>query len=313
MLKGEDEIEHFFTTSTHNWLLFFTNFGRVYRLKGYELQEAGRDARGQHIANVVAFQPEETIAQVLTLDTYEDAPYLVLATKSGMVKKTRLEDYDSPRQAGLIAINLNEDDEVVAAKLIDNTEDLILISRKGQSLRFTASDEALRPMGRATAGVRGMKFREDDQLLTMGVIEDDSYVFTITDGGFAKRTSVEEYRTQNRGGFGIKVANLPEARGELVGGEVVTEDSEVLVIMESGNVVRSAVEQVPIRGRDTMGVIFASPGKKDRIVGATLNYEIDGLEDDADEGNEVEEHESTDESPVQDQVSSDTDRNDEGE
>src|SRR5699024_522690 len=166
------------------------------------------------------FQPDEHIAQVLTLESYEDAPYLVLATKSGMVKKSRLADYDSPRQAGLIAINLNEDDEVVAAKLIDETDDLILISRKGQSLRFTATDEALRPRGRATAGVRGMKFREDDELLTMAVIEDDAYVFTITDGGFAKRTSVDEYRTQNRGGYGIKVANLPEERGEPEGGAV---------------------------------------------------------------------------------------------
>ncbi|NWN88935.1 MAG: DNA gyrase subunit A [Micrococcaceae bacterium] len=312
-LKDEDVVEHFFTTSTHNWLLFFTNFGRVYRIKGYELQDAGRDARGQHVANVLAFQPDEHIAQVLTLDSYQDAPYLVLATKSGMVKKTRLEDYDSPRSAGLIAINLNEGDEVVAAKLIDNTEDLILISRKGQSLRFMATDEALRPMGRATAGVKGMKFRQEDDLLTMGVIEDESYVFTITDGGFAKRTSIDEYRTQNRGGFGIKVANLPEERGELVGAEVVLSDSEVLVVMESGNVVRSAVEQVPIRGRDTMGVIFASPGKKDRIVGATLNYEIEELEDDAEEGDEIEETGTTDESTVQDQVSSDTDRNDEGE
>ena len=313
-LKDEDVVEHFFTTSTHNWLLFFTNYGRVYRVKGYELQDAGRDARGQHVANVLAFQPDEHIAQVLTLDSYQDEPYLVLATKTGMVKKTRLEDYDSPRQSGLIAINLHEGDEVVAAKLIDNTQDLILISRKGQSLRFTATDEALRPMGRATAGVRGMKFREDDELLTMSVIDEESYVFTITDGGFAKRTSVEEYRTQNRGGFGIKVANLPEERGELVGAEVVLSDSEVLVIMESGNVVRSAVEQVPIRGRDTMGVIFASPGKKDRIVGATLNYEIDDLEDEADQdGDENDDTETTEESTVQDQVPSDTDLQDEGE
>lgn len=313
-LKDEDVVEHFFTTSTHNWLLFFTNYGRVYRVKGYELQDAGRDARGQHVANVLAFQPDEHIAQVLTLDSYQDEPYLVLATKTGMVKKTRLEDYDSPRQSGLIAINLHEGDEVVAAKLIDNTQDLILISRKGQSLRFTATDEALRPMGRATAGVRGMKFREDDELLTMSVIDEESYVFTITDGGFAKRTSVEEYRTQNRGGFGIKVANLPEERGELVGAEVVLSDSEVLVIMESGNVVRSAVEQVPIRGRDTMGVIFASPGKKDRIVGATLNYEIDDLEDEADQdGDENDDIETTEESTVQDQVASDTDLQDEGE
>src|SRR5699024_7506946 len=183
----------------------------------------------------------------------------------------------------------------------------------GQSWGVTATDDALRPMGRATAGVKGMKFREEDELLTMSVIEDESYVFTITDGGFAKRTTVEEYRTQNRGGYGIKVANLPEERGELVGAEGVLSDSEVLVVMESGNVVRSALDQVPIRGRDTMGVIFASPGKKDRIVGATLNYEIEDLEDDAEEGDETEDTDTTDESTVQDQVSSDTDLDDEGE
>nr|WP_136088865.1 DNA gyrase subunit A [Auritidibacter ignavus] len=274
-LKGEDVVEHFFTTSTHHWILFFTNFGRVYRVKAYELQEAGRDAKGQHVANVMAFQPNEYIAQVLTLKTYQDQPYLALATKQGLVKKTRLEDYDSPRTAGVIAIKLREDDEVVAAQLVSADDDLVLISRNGQSLRFTATDEALRPMGRATSGVTGMKFKDDDELLSMGVICDDSYIFTVTDGGYAKRTSADEYRLQNRGGYGIKVANLQEARGGLVGGLVVTEDQQVLVVMKSGNVVRSAVSQVPIRGRNTMGVIFAKPGPKDSIVAVALNHPID--------------------------------------
>lgn len=274
-LKGEDVVEHFFTTSTHHWILFFTNFGRVYRVKAYELQEAGRDAKGQHVANVMAFQPDEYIAQVLTLKTYQDQPYLALATKQGLVKKTRLEDYDSPRTAGVIAIKLREDDEVVAAQLVSADDDLVLISRNGQSLRFTATDEALRPMGRATSGVTGMKFKDDDELLSMGVICDDSYIFTVTDGGYAKRTSADEYRLQNRGGYGIKVANLQEARGGLVGGLVVTEDQQVLVVMKSGNVVRSAVSQVPIRGRNTMGVIFAKPGPKDSIVAVALNHPID--------------------------------------
>ncbi|PXA77097.1 DNA gyrase subunit A [Auritidibacter sp. NML100628] len=274
-LKGEDVVEHFFTTSTHHWILFFTNFGRVYRVKAYELQEAGRDAKGQHVANVMAFQPEEYIAEVLTLKTYQDQPYLALATKQGLVKKTRLEDYDSPRTAGVIAIKLREDDEVVAAQLVSNDDDVVLISRNGQSLRFTATDDALRPMGRATSGVTGMKFKDNDELLSMGVICDDSYIFTVTEGGYAKRTSAEEYRLQNRGGYGIKVANLQEARGGLVGGLVVTEDQQVLVVMKSGNVVRSAVSQVPIRGRNTMGVIFAKPGPKDSIVAVALNHPID--------------------------------------
>ncbi len=275
-LRADDVVEHFFVTTTHHWILFFTNLGRVYRTKCYDLMESGRDSKGQHVANVVAFQPDEHIAGVLPLRTYEDAPYLVLATKSGLVKKTKLTDYDTPRQAGVIAINLREDDELVSAKLVSAEDDLMLVSRKGQSLRFTATDEALRPMGRATSGVTGMKFREDDELLTADVVTEDSYVFVVTEGGYAKRSHVDEYRVQGRGGLGIKVGKLVEDRGDLVGAMVVEDDDEVLVVMQSGNVVRSPVEGVPSKGRDTMGVIFAKPRKKDRIIkvarssGATL-------------------------------------------
>ncbi|WP_261624902.1 DNA gyrase subunit A [Nesterenkonia marinintestina] len=265
-LRADDVVEHFFVTTTHQWILFFTNLGRVYRSKCYDLMEAGRDSKGQHVANIVAFQPEEHIAGVLPLRSYDDAPYLVLATKGGLVKKTKLTDYDSPRQAGVIAINLREDDELVSAKLVSDEDDLMLVSRKGQSLRFTATDDALRPMGRATSGVTGMKFREDDELLTADVITEDSYVFVVTEGGYAKRSSVEEYRVQGRGGLGIKVGKLVEDRGDLVGAMVVESDDEVLVVMASGNVVRSAVEGVPSKGRDTMGVIFAKPRGKDRIL-----------------------------------------------
>ncbi|MDO5493992.1 MAG: DNA gyrase subunit A [Nesterenkonia sp.] len=265
-LRADDVVEHFFVTTTHQWILFFTNLGRVYRTKCYDLMEAGRDSKGQHVANIVAFQPEEHIAGVLPLRSYDDAPYLVLATKGGLVKKTKLTDYDSPRQAGVIAINLREDDELVSAKLVSDEDDLMLVSRKGQSLRFTATDDALRPMGRATSGVTGMKFREDDELLTADVITEDSYVFVVTEGGYAKRSSVEEYRVQGRGGLGIKVGKLVEDRGDLVGAMVVESDDEVLVVMASGNVVRSAVEGVPSKGRDTMGVIFAKPRGKDRIL-----------------------------------------------
>ena len=276
-LRGDDVVEHFFVTTTHHWLLFFTNLGRVYRAKAYELVEAGRDAKGQHVANLMAFQPDEHIAQVLDLRDYQHAPYLVLATKRGLVKKTRLEDYDTNRSAGVIAINLRDGDELVSAQLVSETDDLMLVSRKGQSIRFTATDEALRPMGRATSGVTGMKFREDDELLAADVVQDGSFVFIVTEGGFAKRTAVEEYRLQGRGGLGIKVGKYQEERGHLVGALIVQEEDEVLVVMEGGKVVRSSVAGVPAKGRDTMGVIFAKPDKNDRIIAVARNSER-GLE-----------------------------------
>ncbi|WP_141357892.1 DNA gyrase subunit A [Glutamicibacter nicotianae] len=281
-LRGDDVVEHFFVTSTHNWLLFFTNHGRVYRTKCYELAEAGSDAKGQHVANVMAFQPDEHIAQVLDLRTYQDAAYLMLATSNGLVKKTRLEDYDTNRTAGVIAINLRDGDELVSAQLVSESDDVMLVSRLGQSVRFTATDTALRPMGRATSGVTGMKFRDGDELLAADVVREGSFVFTVTNEGYAKRTTVEEYRVQSRGGLGIKVAKLNEERGELVGALIVDETDEVLVVMGSGKVVRSAVSQVPSKGRDTMGVIFAKPDKKDRILAVAKNSET-GLEENSEE------------------------------
>ena len=274
-LRGDDVVEHFFTTTTHHWILFFTTHGRVYRTKAYELLEAGRDAKGQHVANVMAFQPGEQIAQVMELSTYQDAPYLVLATRSGLVKKSRLEDYDTNRTAGVIAINLREGDELVSAKLVDSDDDIFLVSRNGQSLHFQADDEALRPMGRATSGVTGMKFRDDDELLAADVVAKgtESYVFVVTEGGYAKRTAIEQYRRQGRGGLGIKVAKVGDERGKLAGALIVGESDEVMVVMASGKVVRSAVSEVPAKGRDTMGVIFAKPAPKDSIVGVAWNAE----------------------------------------
>ena len=272
-LRGDDVVEHFFVTTTHNWILFFTNMGRVYRTKAYELLEAGRDAKGQHVANLLAFQPGETIAKVMELRSYEDAPYLVLATKGGLVKKTRLSDYDTNRTAGLIAINLREGDEVVSAFLISPNEDILRVSRQGMSLRFNANDEALRPMGRSTSGVTGMKFRDGDELISANVVTEDSFVFVVTEGGYAKRTSVNEYRVQGRNGYGIKVAKLVEDRGALVGALIVDEDDEVLVVMQGGKVVRTGVSEVPAKGRDTMGVIFAKPGKGDSIIGVARNQD----------------------------------------
>lgn len=299
-LRGDDVVQHFFVTSTHSWILFFTNLGRVYRTKAYELMEAGRDAKGQHVANLLAFQPEETIAKVMELKSYEDAPYLILATKNGLVKKTALSDYDTNRAAGVIAINLRDGDELVSAQLASAEDDLLLISRQGQSLRFTASDEALRPMGRATSGVTGMKFRDGDELLSANVVTDDSFVFVVTAGGYAKRTQVDQYRVQGRGGLGIKVAKLAEDRGELVGGLIVGEEDEVMVVMQSGKVVRTSVSEVPAKGRDTMGVIFAKPGKNDEILEVARNYErnIDEA-DDTDENGAESPEKPADEVPLE--------------
>lgn len=285
-LRSDDVVEHFFTTTTHDWLLFFTNFGRVYRVKGYELPEGGRDAKGQHVANLLAFQPDEHISQVLQIKDYEQADYLVLATKRGLVKKTRLSEYDSNRSGGIIAINLREDaegvsDQLVSAVLANAQDDLIMVSRKGQSLRFTASDEALRPTGRATSGVTGMRFRDDDELLAMRRVEDDADLFVLTEGGYGKRTSLSEYRVQGRGGLGIKVANLVEARGDLVGALVVGEGDEVMVMMHGGKVVRSRVDEVSRTGRNTQGVIFSRPDKRDYVIGMTLNSETIEEEDEA--------------------------------
>jgi DNA gyrase subunit A len=274
-LRSEDVVEHFFTTTTHHWLLFFTNLGRVYRAKAYELPEGGRDAKGQHVANLLAFQPGEQIAQVLAIRDYASTPYLVLATRSGLVKKTRLVEYDSPRTGGLIAVNLREDDVLVGAGLAAPEDDLLLVSRKGQSVRFQADDERLRPMGRATSGVTGMRFKPGDRLLVMSVVQagTEPDVFVVFENGLAKRTPVSEYRLQGRGGTGIQVAKLSDKGGDLVGALTVTAEDEVMVVMEKGKIVRSRVDEVRHTGRSTMGVKFATPDAGDAIVAVARNAE----------------------------------------
>ena len=257
-LKQDDLVDHFFVASTHDWLLFFTNKGRVYRAKVHELPDAGRDARGQHVANLLAFKPDETIAQVIAIPNYEAFPYLVLATRSGLTKKSPLSEYDSARTGGLIAINLREGDEVVDAAVVTNKDEILLVSKNGMSLRFTADDESLRPMGRSSTGVIGMKFRKGDELLSMSAIKEDKkpkFVLTATDGGFAKRTPLDEYRTQGRGGVGVKAAKVDEkSRGVLVGAMIVEKSDEILAITSGGVVMRTAVSEIRETGRDTMGV-----------------------------------------------------------
>ncbi len=272
-LRADDVVQNFIVSTTHHWLMFFTNTGRVFRSKVYEIQESGRDAKGQHVANLLALQPEERIVEVLDLKDYQQAPYLVLATRAGLVKKTALETYDTARTGGIIAIKLREGDELVNAMLVSDDNDLLLVSRKGMSIRFSASSEQLRPMGRDTSGVMGMSFRKGDELLSATVIGEAGFVFVVTEGGYAKRTSADQYRIQNRGGLGIKVAKLDEKRGDLVGALIVDEADEVLVVLASGKVIRTNAAEVPAKGRDTMGVVFARFEESDSVLSLARNTE----------------------------------------
>ena len=274
-LRQDDVVEHMFVSTTHHWILFFTNLGRVYRAKAYQLPETGRDARGQHVANLLAFQPDETIAQVLAISDYAASDYLVLSTQAGMVKKTRLSEYDTNRQGGIIAINLHEGDEVIGARLVSETDDLLLVSKKGLSARFTANDDTLRPMGRATGGVIGMRFRGDDSLLSMDVVTPGTFVVTITDGGFAKRTSVDEWAVKGRGIKGVRAMKLPEERGELVGAMVCAQTDQIFAIASNGVVIRTKVDEIRASGRDTMGVRMMRLGEDVSVVAVAKGDEVD--------------------------------------
>jgi DNA gyrase subunit A len=272
-LRTDDIVEHFFVTTTHHWILFFTNKGRVYRCKAYELPDTGRDARGQHVANLLAFQPDERIAEVLALRDYRVAPYLVLATSGGLVKKSRLSDFDSPRAGGIIAINLREDDEVIAARLVSPEDDLLLVSRKAQAIRFRATDEALRPMGRATSGVIGMRFSNGDELLGMHVVRGDADVLVATEGGYAKRTPADQYPVQGRGGMGVVTARIVDSRGGLVGALMVQPEDEVFAITSAGGVIRTSAAEIKQSGRQTMGVRLVNLGDGQTLVAIARNAE----------------------------------------
>jgi DNA gyrase subunit A len=288
-LRADDVVQNFIVSTTHHWLMFFTNTGRVFRSKVYEIQEAGRDAKGQHVANLLALQPDERVVEVLDLKDYQQSPYLVLATRSGLVKKTSLELYDTARTGGIIAIKLRDGDELVNAMLVNEENFLLLVSRKGMSICFKADNATLRPMGRDTSGVVGMKFRKDDELLSASVIGSAGFVFVVTEGGYAKRTASDQYRVQNRGGLGIKVAKLDEKRGDLIGSLIVDENDEVLVVLASGKVIRTNASEVPAKGRDTMGVVFARFEEGDSVLSLAKNSErnLESNEEGADVGEPV--------------------------
>jgi DNA gyrase subunit A len=272
-LRTDDIVDHFFVTTTHRWILFFTNKGRVYRAKAYELPDTARDARGQHVANLLAFQPDERIAEILAIPDYSVAPYLVIATRSGLVKKSLLTDYDSTRSGGIIAINLREDDEVIAASLVSPEDDLLLVSRKAQSIRFHATDETMRPMGRATSGVIGMRFMDGDELLDMHVVREGADVLVATGGGYAKRTPADQYPVQGRGGRGVLTARIVDSRGELVGALMVDPEDEVFAITSSGGVIRTSAGEVKLSGRQTMGVRLMNLASGDSVVAIARNAE----------------------------------------
>lgn len=279
-LKQDDIVKHFFVTSTHDWILFFTNKGRVYRAKAYELPEANRTARGQHVANLLAFQPDEKIAQIIRIKSYEDEPYLVLATKKGLVKKSRLSDFDSNRSGGIVAVNLRDNDELVGAVLCSADDDLLLVSAQGQSIRFSATDEALRPMGRATSGVQGMRFNAEDELLSLNVVREGTYLLVATSGGYAKRTAIEEYTAQGRGGKGVLTIQYDTRRGTLVGALIVDDDDELYAITSGGGVIRTAARQVRRAGRQTKGVRLMNLAEGDTLLAIARNADepeqIDG-------------------------------------
>ncbi|WP_099023864.1 intein-containing DNA gyrase subunit A [Mycolicibacterium palauense] len=278
-LKQDDIVAHFFVCSTHDWILFFTTQGRVYRAKAYDLPEASRTARGQHVANLLAFQPEERIAQVIQIKGYEDAPYLVLATRNGLVKKSRLTEFDSNRSGGIVAINLRDSDELVGAVLASAEDDLLLVSAKGQSIRFSATDEALRPMGRATSGVQGMRFNEEDTLLSLNVVREGTYLLVATSGGYAKRTAIEEYTAQGRGGKGILTIQYDRRRGTLVGALIVDDDSELYAITSGGGVIRTTAKSVRKAGRQTKGVRLMNLGEGDTLIAIARNAEDDASDE----------------------------------
>ncbi len=288
-LKQDDIVRHFFVSSTHDWLLFFTTKGRVYRIKAYELPEANRTARGQHVANLLAFQPEERIAGVIRIKGYQDAPYLVLATRNGLVKKSRLEDYDSPRAGGLIAVNLRDGDELVGASLAGPDDDLLLVSEKGQSIRFHANDDTLRPMGRATSGVMGMRFNDGDALLSMSVVssdlnEDQLFLLVATERGYSKRTALSEYSAQGRGGKGVLTLMFDPKRGKLVGATIVELQDELYAITSSGGVIRTFAKQVRKAGRQTKGVRLMNLADGDALLAIARNADEPDDEDRAEAG-----------------------------
>ena len=253
-LKDEDYIEHLFVASTHDFILFFTSVGKVYRLKVHELPLGSRQSKGRAIVNLLPFRQGETVRAVIQTRKFEEADYLLCATKNGVVKKTALPEYNTPLKAdGIIAIKMREGDELVSVRHCSKEDDVLLVSRKGQAIRFAEAD--VRPMGRATEGVRGMTLRAEDEVIAAEIARDDSDLLVVTENGFGKRTRVSEYPRKGRGGMGVQTVKLTEARGQLAGAKVVRDGDQLMMISNGGTVIKMAVTDVKRLGRSTQGVI----------------------------------------------------------
>ena len=282
-LREEDYVEHLLTTTAHSYLLFFSNRGRVYRLRAHEIPMKDRTARGTALVNLVALQPDEHIEAVIDTRTYEDGAYLFFATLNGMVKKTRMSEYDSSLRAGLIAINLNDGDELVRVIQTNGSDDVFMVSRLGMTIRF--SEEDVRPMGRATAGVRGMKLRSsDDGVVSCDVARDDGVLLFVSSSGHGKRTPVAAFNRQGRGGQGVRGMRVTESRGHVVAAFTVDQGGEILVFSSAGNIVRMGVDEISEQGRDATGVRVARVDEGDTVVAVApvLEAEQNGDEGDAD-------------------------------
>ena len=262
--KEEDFVEQIFTTSTHNFLIFFTNKGKCYRLKVYEIPEAGRQAKGTAIVNLLNITGDEKITTVIPLKKFDDELFLMAATKMGVVKKTPLAEYDTSRRDGIIAINLEDHDELIGVQLTDGKQDMILVTAGGQAIRF--AEEEARPMARATKGVRGIKLMDDDYVVGMEVVRDEGDLLVITANGYGKRTPLEEYRQQARGGKGVFTVRPSARNGEIVGALVVKDDEEIMVISKEGIIIRIKVSEISTMGRTTQGVTIMKMGEHDSVV-----------------------------------------------
>ena len=276
-LKDEDYIEHLFVASTHDYILFFSSRGKAYRLKVHELPLGSRQAKGRAIVNLLPFQQDEKVRAIIRTRDFSEMEYLVLATRRGIVKKTKFTDYNTPlKSEGIIAINLRDDDELVEAFLSSGSDDLLLVSRKGQAIRFT--EKEARPMGRATGGVRGMSLRAGDEVIAAMVAQDDADLLVVTEQGYGKRTAIREYPRKGRGGLGVKTVRLTEARGQLAGARLVREGYQVMLISTGGTVIRMPVEGIRRAGRATQGVIVMRLRGDDEQVSALAP--VVGSEDD---------------------------------
>lgn len=291
--REEDFVETLFTTSTHDYILFFTSKGRVYRLKTYEIPEAGRQAKGTAIVNLLQLDPEEKVTTVIPLKEYKEGLYLVLATKNGVVKKTDLMEYDNIRKGGLTAVTLRENDELIDVRLTDGTKDIMLVTRNGMSIRF--NEEDVRPLGRVSMGVRGIKLDKDDVVIGMGAFIEDTSLLVVTERGFGKRTELEEYKVQTRGGKGILTYRVTEKTGKIAGMKLVNEKDDIMMISSDGTIIRINVKDISVLGRATQGVTLMRMDESVYLVGVARIINEDEDSSDNEEEQEINEEEEVQE------------------